>query len=252
MATRREWKKDRRGRNAIKRRRFFMSLKVGGILVCTGVLYIGLFQMKKNPISSVSETEEIVTVVQATEKPKSEPEEKWVRANMNVLEPVVFLAEHTIAHSSSFNRDTNLAVCAKIINGKTDGYILFPGEKFSYIKVIGNPDTKRGFKPAGEIQNGKSSTGIGGGVCQVMSTINSAIQKTDQKTDAKHLHAEMHSLTSTYLNPSRGDKEASVAYSSGKDFWFINTLDYPIRIKVKAKAGNVTVQIFSVPRELSN
>ena len=86
----------------------------------------------------------------------------------------------------------------------------------------------------------------------MMSTINSAIQKTDQKTDAKYLHAETHSLTSTYLNPSRGDKEASVAYSSGKDFWFINTLDYPIRIKVKTKAGNVTVQIFSVPRELSN
>lgn len=249
MATRREWKKAQRGRNLVKRKKRFLALGEAVVLLLMIGIF-GFFAIKKNSTSSVSKTEEIVTVTKPADE--LEPKEELVQVQMNAIEPVVFLAEHTITHSSSSNRDTNLAVCAKIINGKTDGYILFPDEKFSYRKVIGNPDTKRGFKPAGEIQNGKPSTGIGGGVCQVMSTINSAIHKTDLKTDDKHLHAETHRLTITYLNPSRGDKEASVAYSSGKDFWFINTLDYPIRIKVKTKAGNVTVQIFSVPRELSN
>lgn len=243
-----EWKKAQRGRKFIKRRRMF--LRFGTSILLVGVIFgvIVVFQIKKTPSATVSEIPETVAAVSTAEPPKE------VLVQMNAIEPVVLLAEHTIMHPSSPNRDENLAVCARIINGKTNGYILMPGKKFSYIKVIGNPDIKRGFKEAGEIRDGEPVDGVGGGVCQVMSTINSAVHKTRLKTDVKHLHAEKHSLPSTYLNPAKGDKEASVAFSSGKDFWFINTLDYPIRIKVKAKNGNVTVKIFSVPtqKEISN
>lgn len=155
----------------------------------------------------------------------------------------VLIAEHTINNpSSEANRNINMALASKRING----YILKPGEKFSWLEIVGNPTAEDGYKEAGEIKEGKKTRGIGGGICQVSSTISTAIQKTAQKVDVEHFHAETHSLDVGYLATKKGDKEASVAYTSQKDFWFISTLENPIKIDVIAWEGSVTVKIFEI------
>lgn len=161
------------------------------------------------------------------------------------------IAEHTIDNPNSKpDRNANLSAVADIINGETNGYILEPGEKFSWIEVVGKTTEEKGFKKAPEYQNGKLVQGMGGGICQVSTTINSTIQKTEQKTDEEYFHAEPHSITlktgkpPVYIKPERGDKEASVASSVGKDFWFVNSLGHSIRIYIETNGGAVTVKIF--------
>lgn len=243
MNARRQWKKRQRRRSCFRIRKIIV---IGFIILtggCISIVALNFDSSNKEKFNAQKETK--LKTEQNINEVKAKPvkKEKFIAKSVNKEK---LIAKHTITHLSSSNRDQNLARAAEIINGDTKGFILKPGEKFSYIKVIGNPTIKKGFKEAGEIRNHKPTTGIGGGVCQVMSTINSAIQKTNQKTDKKHLHAESHSIPSTYIKLERGDKEASVAYSSGKDFWFINTAKYSIRILVKAKKGNVTVKIFAI------
>ena len=133
-----------------------------------------------------------------------------------------------------------------------DYYVLLPEETFSYLEVVGDTTLEKGFLEAGVILYGEPATGIGGGVCQVTTTLNSALQKIpDLKKDKEHLHAEKHNANKplAYINPANGDLEASVAFSNDKDFWVVNTLDYPMMFKFEIEKGKVTVRIFGVIEE---
>ena len=191
--------------------------------------------------ASLSPTPTLSPTLAPTEEPK--PRYKIVTKEK-------LIAKHTIPNPNSpAGRNHNLANLAKMINeytGGKNGYILLPGEKFDYFEIVGGQTKEEdGFVDAGMIINVKASSGVGGGVCQEICTIYSAVWKTKLKKGKKYLHAEEHSVEDiSYIIPKRGDKEASVAFNSGKNFWFINTLDNPIRIKVKTKGGRVTVKIY--------
>lgn len=195
--------------------------------------------------AEVSQIEEVQIMESETEK-ESVSETEETQTEEAIIEELI--AEHTIGNSNSgASRNTNMAVAAQIINEATDGmdgYILEPGEKFSWLEVVGNTTQEKGFKKASVIINRESVQDWGGGVCQVSSTINSTIQKTEQKTDKEHFYAQRHSLKSSYIKKERGDKEATVSFDSKIDFWFISTLEYPIRIQVFTDGGSVTVKIF--------
>lgn len=187
-----------------------------------------------------------VSQIEETEAETESALETEEEEDVTIVEELI--AEHTIDNpNSGTNRNTNMAVAAQIINeatGGTEGYILKPEEKFSWLEVIGNTTEEKGFKKAGVIINRKSVQDWGGGVCQVSSTINSAIQKTGQKTDKEHFYAQRHSLKSSYIKKERKDKEATVSFDSKVDFWFISTLEYPIRIQLLTDGGSVTAKIY--------
>lgn len=155
------------------------------------------------------------------------------------------IAKHVIDNpNSSANRNINLARAADIINGDTNGYILEPGEIFSWIEVVGDTTPEKGFLKAPMYKNYESVDDYGGGVCQESCTICSAANDAGILKKG-HYHAEEHiGGTVGYLKPENGDMEASVAFSSGKDFWFENTLKHPIRMKIKTKGGKVIVKIW--------
>ena len=154
------------------------------------------------------------------------------------------LSSHTISKGwSSPNRNTNMKVAENIINGKENkGYILMPGKTFSWLKVVGNTTKEKGFKIAPVIVNRRHAEGYGGGVCQVASTLNSAIVDANLET-----HALKHSLPSSYIGPN--DHEATVSYDSGKDLSFKNTFKFPINIKVSTTKGAVTVKVFKMKKK---
>ncbi len=195
--------------------------------------------------AEVSQIEEAQIMESETEK-ESVFETEETQTEEVIIEELI--AEHTICNSkSSANRNTNMAVAAQIINeatGGADGYILEPEEKFSWLEVVGNTTEEKGFEKAPVIKNRKTVQDLGGGVCQVSSAINSAIQQTEQQTNREHFYAQKHSLKSSYIKKERGDKEATVSFDSKVDFWFISTLEYPIRIQVFTDGGSVTVKIF--------
>lgn len=204
---------------------FCVTMILIGVIIGLVILNI-INNIKKN---QNSETRQI-------SNEQKEPIDEAV--NYVIVEELI--SEHTINNSSSSeNRNINMQIAAQIINGQSNGYVLQPGETFSWISIVGCTSEDKGFKIAPIIFKGKNVLGLGGGVCQVSTTINTAILKIGIPT-----HAEKHSKRPTYL--SEEDAEATVSFDSGIDFCFENTLKYPIRINVETQDGKVTVRIFSI------
>jgi len=139
----------------------------------------------------------------------------------------------TSFESSSFMRAHNIDICVKAINGK----ILMPGEIFSFNEVLGERTKERGYMEAPVIIDNKVESGIGGGICQVSSTLYNAILKAGiQDIDRTH-----HSLPSSYVDLGL---DATVDWGN-IDFKFINTLEYPVYIEGYTQNKNLYINIFS-------
>lgn len=82
----------------------------------------------------------------------------------------VVLSEFVTHFAPSPNRGTNIAVAA----GRLDGIVLAPDELVSFNDAVGARTEDNGFRPAPEIYKGEMVQGIGGGTCQVSSTLHAA------------------------------------------------------------------------------
>ena len=138
--------------------------------------------------------------------------------------------------SSSFNpglkgRTTNVKLACDFCNN----VILNPGDEFSYNKSVGPRTYERGFKDATVYVAGTTEEGVGGGICQVSSTIYSAALHADLKITERYNHSYM--ITYVPLG-----EDATVVYGS-KDFRFVNNTDYPIKLRVTYGKSTMTVSI---------
>ena len=129
------------------------------------------------------------------------------------------------------NRNTNLALACAAING----VILLPGEEFSYNDTLGERTASAGYKPAGTYVNGLTVDTIGGGICQVSSTL----YYCTLLADLKIIERWPHGYISNYTDPGM---DASVTWPSA-DLHFANNTGYPIKIEAYRANGNVTVRL---------
>lgn len=135
------------------------------------------------------------------------------------------------------NRTTNLRLAAN----KIDGVVLMPGEVFSYNKVVGERTIEAGYKEAKIFSNGQVVDGLGGGICQISSTLyNTALLANLEITTRRN-----HQFTTSYVDPGR---DATVVYGS-QDFEFKNTRNYPIKIKVSVNGGIAKIDIYGILEE---
>lgn len=132
------------------------------------------------------------------------------------------------------DRSTNLNLAAT----KIDGTILSPGEEFSYNKIVGERSISAGYKEAKVYQNGAVVDGIGGGICQISSTLYNAVVFANLEVTERYNHQ----FITSYVEAGR---DATVAYGS-KDFKFINNRTYPIRIDVYISSGIAKVDIYGI------
>lgn len=131
-------------------------------------------------------------------------------------------------------RSENVRLAADTIND----VILMPGQEFSYNNVVGERTTERGYKVAKVYQEGQVVDGLGGGICQVSSTLYNAVVKADLEV----LERRNHSLPVSYVKLGR---DATVVYGS-VDFRFRNNQQYPIRIESSASGGTLTIKICGI------
>ena len=117
----------------------------------------------------------------------------------------------TNASSSSSNRLKNIERAISLINGKC----MKPGEVFSFNETVGQRTTDRGFRKATAYSGGDVTEEIGGGICQVSTTLFNAAVKADMKIVERHNH----SLTVGYVDKG---KDATVNWKS-QDLKFKNT-----------------------------
>ncbi|WP_068620524.1 VanW family protein [Paenibacillus tuaregi] len=134
--------------------------------------------------------------------------------------------------TSSSGRAHNINAAAQVI----DGMLLAPGDIFDYGKVIDTAEAKYGFKPAPVIIQGKFVPGIGGGICQVSSTLyNAAVRAGLDIVERRN-----HSLPVSYL-PKGQDATFAKGYIN---FRFKNTTSHHILIKAGLIQRNLTVKLF--------
>lgn len=143
------------------------------------------------------------------------------------------LGNSIIHYTSSANRDTNISIACNSIND----IVLQPGERFSWLDVVGNTTADKGYLKAPIILNGKTTLGFGGGVCQVATTLFNALDDTTITPTER----SKHSKTCAYA-----EKDATVSFSSKKNFAFINTYDFPIKIIAKSYKATVFIEICKV------
>ena len=138
--------------------------------------------------------------------------------------------------TSGQSRSANVANGCNLINGIT----LYPGEEFSTYKEIAPFTTENGYFLAGSYLNGQVVESLGGGICQVSTTLYNAVLKAELEVTERHNH----SMIVNYVDPSA---DAAIAESSGKDFKFVNNLDYPIYIEgLISQDKHITFNIYGV------
>lgn len=134
--------------------------------------------------------------------------------------------------SGSYARISNVALAAKTLNGK----ILLPGETFSYNDALGQRTTARGYKSAPAYSNGQSVQELGGGICQVSSTLYKATLLSNLEIVEHHNH----SYVSAYIGIGM---DATVSWG-GPDYQFKNDTDYPIKLSAVYSGGQLTCKIY--------
>ena len=138
---------------------------------------------------------------------------------------------------SARDRTTNLVIACQKINGK----VLLAGETFSYNQTLGARTAAAGYKNAKVYENGQVVDGIGGGICQISSTLyNAALLANLEIVERRN-----HQFVTSYAPAGR---DATVVYGM-TDFRFKNTRKYPVRIVASATNGIAKVSIYGIKEE---
>ena len=141
------------------------------------------------------------------------------------------LGTYTATSASDKDRDVNLALACKSI----DGMVLYPGDLFSYNQALGERTEANGYRPGASYSGNDTVYTVGGGICQV----SSSLYYCALMGDLTIVERESHAFAPAYM-PLGVD--ATVNWGT-LDFCFRNSTDYPIRIEASASGGTVTVTL---------
>lgn len=143
----------------------------------------------------------------------------------------------TIIKDKSSGRLTNIQITCSTLNGT----IIEPGETFSFCQTVGKPTAERGYQEASVIINHKTEKGIGGGNCQVSSTLyNAVLAVPGLKVTERHEHGK----DVTYVPEG---KDAAVSYGS-LDLKFRNETGSRLRIDATTDNSSIIIKIIQLSK----
>lgn len=134
--------------------------------------------------------------------------------------------------SSAYGRKKNVARGAKYINGS----VIYPGKSFSVYGEVAPFTSERGYALAGSYENGKTVQSMGGGICQVSTTLYNAVIRAELQVDER----SPHSMTVSYV-PRSADAAIAGTY---KDLKFTNNTDTPIYIEGTTDGSTIRFTIW--------
>lgn len=155
-----------------------------------------------------------------------------IKLGLMVSDPLPIAEYSTYFKPSELNRTENLRLAAKALDGKR----LAPGEQFSFNQTVGERTVEAGFKEAMIIEGNVFTLGLGGGVCQVSSTLYNAAALAQLEIVERHHH----SLTVGYVPPGQ---DATVAWPV-LDFKFRNNTKDALVIRTSVEGNTLTIRIF--------
>jgi len=170
--------------------------------------------------------------------PLRETEPEITKGKLTNMMFGTILEQRSSVYVNNPKRTENLRLACEAINGT----IINPGEVFSFNEVVGERTEEKGYQPATIYGgDGESVDGVGGGVCQVASTIYYAALYLDLETVMR----EPHMYVVTYV-PAGCD--ATIYWDSGLDYKFKNTLDAPIKIQANIDGGKCNITFWGAEK----
>lgn len=158
-----------------------------------------------------------------------------------VPEKKLFVSKFTTYYSTeNTSRAGNIARAAELL----DGLEIAPGEVFSCSTAIGPITEENGYFPAGTYVQGKVEEGIGGGVCQISTTLYNAALFANLTI----VERAPHSMVVSYVDPAR---DAAIA-GNYKDLKLRNDYAYPVVIRAKVDDGALTISIHTSEEDIGN
>lgn len=139
--------------------------------------------------------------------------------------------------TSNRDRTTNLRLAAE----KIDGTVIMPGETFSYNKIVGKRTVEAGYKEAAIFSDGEVTDGLGGGICQISTTLYDSVLYANLEI----VERRNHMFIPSYVG---GGRDATVVWGS-TDFKFKNNRNYPIKISMTVSGGIARATIYGVKTE---
>ena len=139
--------------------------------------------------------------------------------------------------ASDKDRTTNLRLACQ----KLDNKVVLAGDTFSYNQTLGERTVAAGYKNAKVYENGEVVDGIGGGICQISSTLYNAVLIANMKVTERRNHQ----FVTSYLPAGR---DATVVYGL-TDFKFKNTRTYAVKLKASISNGIATISIYGIKEE---
>ena len=168
-----------------------------------------------------------------------------IAAEVATVEPEVTEAEareryktistYTTKTTANSKRNTNVRLACEAI----DGIVLQPGESFSFNDRVGERTAEKGYQSAAAYSNGEVVQEIGGGVCQVSTTLYNAVVRSGLKTTVRRSHT----FEPSYVTPGM---DATVSWG-GPDYEFVNNSSFGIGIRASYSNQTCTVSIYGVP-----
>ena len=203
----------------------------------------------KNPFTIYPEVEGVDFDVESAKKMLEEDKEEYV-INLTITKPKVTISQigteafpdqlatfKTNYDGGDKDRTTNLQLACQKINGK----VLLAGETFSYNQTLGPRTPAAGYKNAKVYEAGQVVDGIGGGICQISTTLYNAVLRANLQI----VERKNHQFVTSY---AEAGMDATVVYGM-TDFKFKNTRKYPIKIVASAKNGVATVSLYGIKEE---
>jgi vancomycin resistance protein YoaR len=145
------------------------------------------------------------------------------------------VGSYTTTYGGTEGRLHNVALVAKLI----DGALVAPGARFSFNQTTGERNAAKGFEAAPVIINGELESGIGGGVCQVSTTVFNAAFEAGLSIEARTNHA-------LYISHYPLGRDATVNYPD-LDLVFRNDTDHWLLLRTFVGTGSLTVNLYGTP-----
>lgn len=145
------------------------------------------------------------------------------------------LATFTTETTANEKRNTNVRLAAQALNGT----VVKPGEEFSFNQVVGERTAEKGYQEAAAYNSGEVVQEIGGGVCQISSTL----YHTAFQAGMNITYRRSHTFEPNYVTPGQ---DAAISWEL-PDFRFINSSKAAIGIRASYGDRKATVAIYGVP-----
>lgn len=145
------------------------------------------------------------------------------------------ISTFTTTTTSNKKRNTNVRLAAEALNGT----VVLPGHEFSFNKTVGQRTEEKGYQSAAAYSGGEVVQEIGGGVCQVSSTLYNAVVRAGLEIS----YRRSHTFEPSYVTPGQ---DATISWDQ-PDFRFINNSKAAIGIRSSYSNQKMTVSVYGIP-----